>query len=94
MKAHPEVTTVYVQPIVIDYDRRDGLALGRVGRSHIAWYGDTGFAPHLWSMLKSGPTECLVDYLPSRPMALGDHRKAMAQMIQSDIRQNRWRQVA
>lgn len=93
MKAFPEVATVYVQPIVIDYNRRDGLALGRAGRANIAWYGDTGFTPHLWSMLKSGPTECLVDYLPPRPMALADHRKAMAAMIQSDIRQNRWRRV-
>lgn len=94
MRAYPEVTAVYVQPIVIDYDRRDGLALGRAGRAHIAWYGDTGFAPHLWSMLKSGPTECLIDYLPPRPMHLNDHRKAMARMIQSDIRQNRWRRAA
>lgn len=93
MKAFPEVATVYVQPIVIDYNRRDGLALGRAGRANIAWYGDTGFTPHLWSMLKSGPTECLVDYLPPRPMALADHRKAMAAMLQSDIRQNRWRRV-
>ena len=36
-----------VQPVTVAYTRLDGLPLGRIGRSMVAWYGDMGLASHM-----------------------------------------------
>jgi 1-acyl-sn-glycerol-3-phosphate acyltransferase len=90
LRSYPALQETWVQPVIVDYRRRNGLLLGRAGRADVAWYGDKGFAPHLWEMLKGGPVTCLVHFLPSQAVALSETRKTMAKSVEITIRRERW----
>jgi 1-acyl-sn-glycerol-3-phosphate acyltransferase len=90
LRADPALQETWVQPVIVDYRRRNGLLLGRAGRADVAWYGDKGFAPHLWEMLKGGLVTCLVHFLPSQAVALSETRKTMAKNVEITIRRERW----
>ena len=76
----PGVTgEVMVQPITIAYARkRGGAALGDALRSRYAWYGNSAFAPHLWSVL--GLPGVQIDVYFHEPVAAAAFasRKALA----------------
>jgi lyso-ornithine lipid O-acyltransferase len=74
-----------LQPVSINYVRRDGLPLGRAERATIAWYGDTGFGPHLWSILQFGSVECEVLYGTAIPFLLETDRKLAARTIRDAV---------
>src|SRR5436305_376208 len=52
--AHSEEPHATVTPVGIAYTRRHGVPLGRLGRSEVAWYGDTDLLPHLWALVIRG----------------------------------------
>lgn len=58
-----------VQPVSIVYTRRNGLPLGRRGRTAIAWYGDMEIAGHLWGVLADGAIDAVVSF--GEPIAFG-----------------------
>lgn len=58
-----------VQPVSIVYVRRNGLPLGRRGRTAIAWYGDMEIAGHLWGVLADGAIDAVVSF--GEPIATG-----------------------
>jgi 1-acyl-sn-glycerol-3-phosphate acyltransferase len=90
LRSRPDLSEVLVQPVIVDYSRRDGLRLGRAGRADVAWYGDRGFASHLLEMLKGGPVDCVVQFLPAQAVTLAETRKTMAKNVEISIRRERW----
>ncbi|QDH17678.1 lysophospholipid acyltransferase family protein [Swingsia samuiensis] len=46
----PKPPPVLIQPVSLVYDELEGLPVGRNQRKLFAWYGDMGFAPHLWAL--------------------------------------------
>ncbi len=68
-----------VQPVSIAYTRRNGLPLGRRGRTAIAWYGDMEIAGHLWGVLTDGAIDAVVSF--GEPIAFrpdGDRKHVTA----------------
>ncbi|MDF2116924.1 lysophospholipid acyltransferase family protein [Roseiarcaceae bacterium H3SJ34-1] len=90
LRSRPDLPETLVQPVIVDYRRRNGLLLGRAGRADMAWYGDKGFAPHLWEILKGGPVDCLVQFVPAQAVTLAETRKIMAKNVEITIRRERW----
>lgn len=77
---------IMVQPLTVLYVGRHGIPGGRVGRSRLAWYGDTELLPHLLEILNGGPVD--VRLVWGEPIAMGrDHsRKQTARMAETAIR--------
>lgn len=73
-----DLDAVAIQPVSIAYVRRDGLPLGKRGRADVAWYGDTAFVPHIWTLLKAGRVDCVVTFCPPIAYVRGADRKAVA----------------
>ena len=67
-----------VQPIAISYNRISGLPITSDQWPGIAWYSDMELAPHLWELLKLGPINATLTFLP--PVTLQDFgdRKSLA----------------
>ncbi len=71
-----------VQPVSVAYTRLDGMPLGRTLRPLVAWYGDMGLVPHMWTMLGLGRITVVVTF--HAPVRLADFpsRKALAKHCQ------------
>ena len=86
LAARPEERHVPVTPVGLAYIRRHGLPLGRLGRSKVAWYGDTELLPHVWALLCQGGIDCEVTYgAPIRFERTSD-RKAVARETEAAVR--------
>jgi 1-acyl-sn-glycerol-3-phosphate acyltransferase len=86
LRARPEANYLDITPVGIAYVRRDGVPLGRLGRSGVAWYGDTELVPHLWSLVRGGGIDCEITYAaPLRFDRLSD-RKAVAHQTEAVVR--------
>jgi 1-acyl-sn-glycerol-3-phosphate acyltransferase len=81
-----DVTQVSIVPVAVAYTRRDGLPLGWIARKTVAWYGDSDFLPHLWSLLKEGPVDCEMHFGASLAFNRGDDRKIVALAARAHIR--------
>ncbi len=75
-----------VQPVFLDFNRLAGLALTRLDRPTIAWYGDMAFLPHLIGVVRCGGVACDVHY--GEPIAVADFadRKALARATEAAVR--------
>ncbi|OJY37192.1 MAG: hypothetical protein BGP06_00095 [Rhizobiales bacterium 65-9] len=67
-----------IQPVAIAYPRRNGLPVGRAGRSAIAWHGDMDLAPHLLALLGGGRIEAVVIWGEPVATGPGTDRKRLA----------------
>jgi 1-acyl-sn-glycerol-3-phosphate acyltransferase len=86
LAARPQAPHVPVTPVGLAYIRRHGLPLGRLGRSEVAWYGDTELLPHVWALLCRGGLDCEVTYgAPIRFERTSD-RKAVARQTEAAVR--------
>jgi lyso-ornithine lipid O-acyltransferase len=81
-----KLNRIAMQPISIVYKIRQGLPLGRSGRSLIAWYGDQAFMPSLRELLMKGPIECEVAYGPPIDYLLDDNRKSITRQVETVVR--------
>lgn len=79
-------TPVRVQPFGIAYRRRDGLPIGRVAMSEIAWTGDEDLLPHLIGILNGGPIDVALRFGPARPFTAETDRKALAGDLEREVR--------
>ncbi|MEA2840140.1 MAG: lyso-ornithine lipid O-acyltransferase [Methylobacteriaceae bacterium] len=86
LRVRPEAGYLDIAPVGIAYTRRNGLPLGRLGRSDVAWYGDTDLLPHLWALVSRGGIDCEVTYgAPIRFERTSD-RKAVARQTEIAVR--------
>jgi 1-acyl-sn-glycerol-3-phosphate acyltransferase len=86
LAARPERRSVPVTPVGLAYVRRHGLPLGRLGRSEVAWYGDTELLPHVWGLLCRGGIDCEVTYGAPIRFELTSDRKAVARETEAAVR--------
>jgi 1-acyl-sn-glycerol-3-phosphate acyltransferase len=84
--ARPEKPHATVTPVGIAYMRRHGLPLGRLGRSAVAWYGDTELLPHLWTLVTRGGVDCEVTYGAPIRFDRRSDRKIVARETEAAVR--------
>ena len=53
---------VDIQPVTINYNAIDFEPVTRANRDTICWYGDMGFLPHFWELLKKSIIEVDLDF--------------------------------
>lgn len=53
---------VTVQPLSLAYVSMGGLPVTRAQRPAVAWYGDMGLLPHIWTFLKANRTRAVVQF--------------------------------
>ncbi|MEM9279512.1 MAG: 1-acyl-sn-glycerol-3-phosphate acyltransferase [Pseudomonadota bacterium] len=77
---------VFVQPVSIAYKALHGMPLGRVGRTQVAWTGDTTLAPHMLSIFKNPAFD--VDIKIGDPIEIdeGSRRREIATMARTRLR--------
>jgi 1-acyl-sn-glycerol-3-phosphate acyltransferase len=86
LAARPEKAHATVTPVGIAYMRRHGLPLGRLGRSEVAWYGDTELLPHLWTLVTRGGVDCEVTYGAPIRFDRRSDRKLVARETEAAVR--------
>jgi 1-acyl-sn-glycerol-3-phosphate acyltransferase len=69
---------VYVQPISVTCTRLDGIVLGRTLRHLYSWYGDMTLVPHLWTMMKLGRFQVVLELHQPVTMAQFQDRKELS----------------
>jgi len=72
-----------IQPLAIAYVGQGGIALGRLRRPMVAWYGDMDLAPHLLHLLRRGAID--VELRFGAPVEAQD-RKSATQAAESATR--------
>lgn len=77
-----------VQTLALAYTRIYGLPMGRVARTHVAWYGDMDMIPHVWGLLRQGPLD--VEARIGAPLRLENvrDRKKLAAISEAQVRRN------
>lgn len=95
----PEDPHFPVQPVSISYVGLHGMPMFFQDRGLYAWVGDFTLMPHVWSLLKAGPIDVVVQYLdPIRDVSGG--RKAVAAAAEAAVRRGHlcarslWRNAA
>jgi len=77
-----------VQTLALAYTRMYGLPMGRVARTHVAWYGDMDMVSHVWGLLRQGPLDAQVRIgAPLRLENVRD-RKKLAAISEAQVRRN------
>lgn len=76
---------VTVQPVTIAYVGLNGMPMGRRDRPLFAWYGDMALVPHVWGVLRAGPSTVAVRF--HRPVTIASFasRKGLAAHCQGVI---------
>lgn len=82
-----ENAEITVWPLSIAYTGRRGIPGGRIGRSSLAWYGDTELAPHLAEVLNGGPLDVVLTW--GEPIRMGHavSRKEAARLAEKSLKQ-------
>jgi len=77
-----------IQTLALAYTRVHGLPMGRMSRTHVAWYGDMDMIPHVWGLLRQGPLDVHVSV--SEPLRLENvrDRKKLAAISETQVRRN------
>jgi len=77
-----------VQTLALAYTRVYGLPMGRVARTHVAWYGDMDMMSHVWVLMRQGPLDVQVRIgAPLRLENVRD-RKKLAAISEAQVRRN------
>lgn len=74
-----------VQPAAIHYTHIRRLPIDTTQWPHIAWYGDMQLVPHLLSLLKLGPINAELVFLPPVALSRFGDRKQLANHCQQAI---------
>jgi 1-acyl-sn-glycerol-3-phosphate acyltransferase len=77
---------ITVQPMAISYTRVNGIAMGRMHRPLIAWYGDLDFMPHIKALLGAGAIDAVVNYGEPFTADARSDRKIMAKQLEDAVR--------
>ena len=76
---------IAVQPMSLAYVTMDGLPLTRAQRAAVAWYGDMGLLPHIWTFLKASRTQAVIRF--HEPATIADHgnRRLLARACHEQV---------
>lgn len=84
--ATPQAPTVEVRTLCLAYTHLHGIALDRLQRPAIAWYGDMALGSHVWALLRGGPLDVHIRIGPAVPLAQFADRKALATHAEREVR--------
>ena len=76
-----------IQPISIAYTKYNGLAMGRIERTLIAWYGDMDLITHLYKLIRSGSFEVEVTFHKRIDISEKKSRKEIARDCEFIVRE-------
>ncbi len=74
-----EAATITIQPVAVLYMALQGLPIGRLRMTAVAWHGDMDLAPHLSHLVATGAIDAVVAF--GTPIVLGpgaDRKQATA----------------
>ncbi len=74
-----EVPAITIQPVAVLYTALQGLPIGRLRMTAVAWHGDMDLAPHLSHLVATGAIDAVVAF--GTPIVLGpgaDRKQATA----------------
>lgn len=71
-------TKLPVLPLTLNYLKVDEESLSRKNRDKVCWYGDMGFAPHLWELCHCSSVEALLTF--SHPVEVRDNFDCSAKL--------------
>ena len=74
-----------IQPIALRYLRADERPIDETSRDSIFWYGDMGFASHLWRLVNLNSIEVEVNLLDEVPVEGRQCRKQLAELSHQKI---------
>ena len=79
-------TPILIQPVAIVYLGFQGLPIGRLRMSEIAWHGDMDLAPHLVGLIDIGAIDAVVAF--GTPIVFGpdSDRKAVTARAEAEVR--------
>ena len=77
---------VMLQPMLISYNRLQGMPMSRRDRTLVAWYGDLDFTPHVKQFVRRGVIDVTIAF--GAPMAFRDgaDRKIVTRELETDVR--------
>ncbi|MDG2186964.1 MAG: lysophospholipid acyltransferase family protein [Hyphomicrobiales bacterium] len=75
-----------IQPISIAYTKYNGLAIDRISRPLIAWYGNMNLLSHLYFMIKSGSFDVEITFHNKIDISEKKSRKEIANECEKQIR--------
>lgn len=75
-----------VQPVAIVYTALQGIPIGRLRMSDVAWHGDMDLAPHLVGVIGVGAIDAVVAFGTPIPFGPGADRKAVTAAAEADVR--------
>jgi len=81
----PDGRPLTIQPVSVAATRLDGMPMGVFGRPLYAWYGDMDLAPHLWTLMRSGPITVEIDFHEPVTIDGFSSRKALAEHCRRTI---------
>ena len=76
----------WVQPMSIAYISVNGLPLGYLGRTFVAWYGDTDLVTSLFPIVKEGAIDVIVTFGDPIEVSESFSRKDIAARAESAVR--------
>lgn len=68
---------VPVLPLVIQYESLDGVPVTAANRDALCWYGDMGFAPHFFGLMRFRRVKVGITFLPEIPVTASDTRDTL-----------------
>lgn len=77
---------ITLQPVAIAYTALQGLPIGRLRMSDVAWHGDMELAPHLAGLVGVGAIDAVVAFGEPISLAPGGDRKAVTAAAEAAVR--------
>jgi 1-acyl-sn-glycerol-3-phosphate acyltransferase len=79
-------TPILIQPVAIVYLGFQGLPIGRLRMSEIAWHGDMDLAPHLVGLIGIGAIDAVVAFGTPIAFEPGSDRKQVTARAEAEVR--------
>ena len=78
--------TITIQPVAIVYTAMQGLPIGRLRMTDIAWHGDMDLAPHLSNLVATGAVDAVVAFGTPLVLGAGTDRKQATAAAEREVR--------
>ncbi len=78
--------TITIQPVAIVYTAMQGLPIGRLRMTDIAWHGDMDLAPHLSNLVATGAVDAVVAFGTPVVLGAGTDRKQATAAAEREVR--------
>lgn len=77
-----------VLPICLNYEELNGEGFSKLNRDLVCWYGDMGFAPHMWNLCGAKKIKASLKFLEPVSNAQDYHSKDLAFKTQEMVKEH------